>query len=214
MRVPTLLAAALLALAVGAPGAANAQSGERISRLPNLADPPTDPVNRQVFEDTRKRGGEILNLHWLLGHAPAMSKARRTMAYALRFDATSPRLLREVVILRIAHLIDGDYEERQHLPLALKCGLTKEQLADLPRWRTSTLFDDKTRATLAFTDAMVKNQGDVDDPTYAAFAKHVSPPEIVELTVLIGAYVGNIMLTKALRLEIEKDGRGAAPGSC
>jgi alkylhydroperoxidase family enzyme len=56
--------------------------------------------------------------------------------------------------------------------------------------------------------------GDVDDPTFEDFSKHFSPREIVELTVTIGNYYGNGLLTKALRVKPETDGRVSYQGKC
>jgi alkylhydroperoxidase/carboxymuconolactone decarboxylase family protein YurZ len=56
--------------------------------------------------------------------------------------------------------------------------------------------------------------GDVDDTTYAALAQHVSPQEIVEITMTVGSYYANGLLTKALRIETEQDGRLTVAGKC
>ena len=184
----------------------------QVSRLPPLADPLSDPVLRAMFDDTRSRGGQILNLHLTLGHAPKIARASRTMAYTLRFDAETPRLLRELAIIRTAQLLHAAYEMNQHRPLGLACGLSEAQIAAMPDWRASDLFDEPQRALLAYTEAMVLNRGEVDDATYAVFARFFSPREIVELTMTIGSYTSTALVTKALKIAIETDGRAAAPG--
>src|SRR5437870_13841932 len=92
-----LLCGALLALVVLVPLRAE---DTPVSRLPPISDQPTDPVLKQMFDDTRARGGQILNLHLTQAHAPKLAKARREMAYALRFETILPPLLREIAILR------------------------------------------------------------------------------------------------------------------
>ena len=87
-------------------------------------------------------------------------------------------------------------------------------VAALPDWRTSELFDDKQRALLAYTEALDTHGGDVDDATYAAFAKQFTPREIVELTITVVTYYGTGQLTKALRVKPESDGRQAVKGNC
>src|SRR6266852_4618118 len=113
MKKPLLLAGLVLACLL-----VPLHAQEPISRLPAVADPPSDPVLRQLFDDTRARGGQILNLHLTLGNAPKMAQARRAIAYALRYDAETPRLLREIAILRTGQLMDADYELNQHIPMA------------------------------------------------------------------------------------------------
>jgi 4-carboxymuconolactone decarboxylase len=93
------------------------------------------------------------------------------------------------------------------------CGYSDAQIAALPAWKTSALFDDKERATLGYIEAMAHG-GDVDDPTFAAMEKFYSPQEIVEITYTVGSYYANGLLTKALRIEVENDGRLTVAGKC
>ena len=185
---------------------------DKVSRLPRVPDPPTDPVLQELFDETRRKGGDVINLHLTLGHAPAIAKARRAMATALRFEAVTPRALRELVIVRTAQIVGGDYELNQHLPMALASGLSPEQVGDIEAWRGSSRFDARQRAVLAYVDAMAGQGGEVDDETFAELARHFGPQEIVELTVTVANYYGTGLITKALRIEIEDDGRQTATG--
>ncbi len=195
-----------------APAADNQLLTSQVSRLPPLSDPLSDPLLKEMFEDAIARGGQIINLHLTHAHAPKIGRASRTMAYTLRFDTEVPRLLRELTIIRVAQLLDAEYELNQHYRLGLAAGLSKEQIEMLPQWKTSTLFDERQRALLAYTEAVVTKRGEVDDATYAAFAKFFPPRQIVELTMTIGAYTSTALFTKALKIQVETDGRGAAPG--
>jgi alkylhydroperoxidase family enzyme len=183
----------------------------QVSRLPPLPDPPTDPILIALQEDTRSRGGEVINLHLTMGHAPKIAKARRSLSGALRREAATPRILRELAIVRTAQIVRSDYELNQHLPMALKVGLTQQQLDELPTWRDSSAFDERQRALLAFVEQLLDG-GDVDDPTYAAFARHFSPQEIIEISVTATNYYATGLLTRALRIQIEDDGRQTASG--
>ena len=182
----------------------------QVSRLPPLPDPPTDPILIELQEDTRSRGGEVINLHLTLGHAPKIAKARRALSGALRREAATPRVLRELVIMRTAQIVRSDYEMNQHIPMALKSGLTQQQLDQLATWRDSKLFDDKQRAVLAYVEQLLAG-GDVDDATFAALTKHFTPQEIIEISVTATNYYGTGLLTRALRIEVETDGRHTAP---
>jgi AhpD family alkylhydroperoxidase len=178
-----------------------------VSRLPALEDPPADPDAREFFADTRRRGGQVINLHLTLAHAPKIAKGRRALAAALRYEAVSPRALRELAIVRTAQIVGGDYELNQHIPMALEAGLSREQLDAVASWQSSSLFDDKQRALLAYVEAMCTRRGDVEETSYADFARFFTPQEIVELTVTIGTYYGTGLIIKALDIKIEDDGR-------
>ena len=185
---------------------------QQISRLPPLPQP-LDPILQEMFDKRRAQGGAIINLQIATGHAPKFTRAASTMAFTIRFDAKTPRRLLELVIMRTAEIVGSTYEINQHIPLAKMCGYSDAQIAALPTWQASTLFDDKERTTLAYVEQMTHG-GDVDDPTFAALQKFLTPQEIVEITYTVGNYYANGLLTKALRIEVETDGRETVAGKC
>ncbi len=190
-----------------------ATKGTSVSRLPALPDP-SDPYLKEMFAKVRAKGGQPLNIHLVQGFAPKLARARLDMAYALRYDVITPALLRELAILRTGQILNSEYELDQHIPLAKACGVTDAQIAALPNWRASTLFDARQRALLGYTEAVALHGGEVDDATYAAFAKQFSPQEIVELTITIITYYGTGQLTKALKVKVETNGARSAPPKC
>jgi 4-carboxymuconolactone decarboxylase len=184
----------------------------QVSRLPPLPQP-LDPILQEMFAKRRAQGGDIINLQIATGHAPQFTRAASAMAFTIRFDATTPRRLRELIILRTAQIVGSAYEINQHVPLMKMCGFSDAQIAALPHWQASGLFDDKERATLAYVEQMAHG-GDVDDATFAGLEKFFAPREIVEITYTIGSYYANGLLTKALRIEVENDGRETVAGKC
>jgi alkylhydroperoxidase family enzyme len=184
----------------------------QVSRLPPLPQP-LDPILQEMFDKRRARGGDVINLAIATGHSPKFVKASEALAFAIRFDATVPRKLIELTIMRTAQIVDSKYEINQHVPLFKMCGYSDAQLAALPEWKASTLFDDKERTALGYVEQMAHG-GDVDDPTFAALEKNFTPQQIVELTKTIGSYYANGLLTKALRIQVETDGRETVTGKC
>lgn len=184
----------------------------QVSRLPPLSQP-LDPVMQEMFDKRRAMGGAIINLQLVTGHAPKFSRAAAAMAFTIRFDATTPRRLLELVIMRTAEIVGSDYEINQHRPLMKLCGYSEAQIAEVATWRASSLFDAKQRALLGYVEQMAHG-GDVDDATFAALAAQFSSREIVEVTYTVGSYYANGLLTKALKIERETDGRQTVAGSC
>lgn len=210
MRKTTMIAMALLGLLLAGP--IGAQEFPKVSRLPPLPQP-LDPIMQQMFDKRRAMGGAIINLQLVTGHAPKFSRAAAAMAFTIRFDAITPRRLLELVIMRTAEIVRSDYEINQHRPLMKLCGYSDAQIAAVASWRGSPLFDDKQRALLAYVEQMAQG-GEVDDATFAALAQHFSPQEIVEISYTVGSYYANGLLTKALRIETEQDGRLTVAGKC
>jgi len=212
-----LAGATLLALMLASPRAAEEQDQivsriGQVSRLPPLPQP-LDPIMQQMFDQRRAMGGALINLQLVTGHAPQFSHAAAAMAFTIRFDAVTPRRLLELAILRTAEIVGSDYEINQHRPLMRLCGYGDAQIAAVAAWRGSTLFDDEQRTLLGYVEEMAHG-GDVADATFAALAQRFSPRQIVEITYTVGNYYGNGLLTKALRIESETDGRLTVAGKC
>ncbi len=204
MRASFKIASLLLAIAAS-PAFAD---GPKVSRLPGV--PGQTP---EAARAGRPAGEDTINLTISRGHAPPVSAATGVLARALRNDATTPRILRELTIMRTALFVKSDYEINQHIPMIKACGYTDAKIEAVKNWRASSLFDERERALLAFVDQMLAG-GDVDDPTFDTFSKHFTPKEIIEIAVTVSNYVATGLYTNAIRLEIEKDGRQAFIGKC
>src|SRR5580692_4726303 len=123
---------------------------QKVSRLPPLPQP-LDPVLKEMFDKRRAQGGDIINLQIATGHAPKFVQASSGMAFTIRFNATVPRKLLELTIMRTAQIVGSTYEINQHIPLSKMCGYSDAQIAALPTWQASTLFDDQERACSAMS---------------------------------------------------------------
>jgi alkylhydroperoxidase family enzyme len=185
---------------------------EVVSRLPRLPEQPANPDLAEAFDTIRGRGGQLINLHLTLGHAAKIFKARLGLSYALRFDAVTPRKLRELVIMRTAQISGSHYELAQHTPIALACGYTQAQIDGLANWRDNGLFDPEEGALLAYIDQVVGRNGDVDDAVFAELERHYTPEHIVEYTITATHYVTTGLLTRSLKIRPEADGRNAMGG--
>jgi alkylhydroperoxidase family enzyme len=211
MRKSTILCVALLSLLPAGPFSA-AEEQQRVSRLPPLPQP-LDPALQEMFDKRHAMGGAVINLTLTQGHAPKFAKASETTAFTIRFDAVTPRSLRELAIFRTAEIVGSDYELNQHTPMMQMCGYSREQIAQVATWQSSKLFDDKQRALLSYVE-QTAHGGNVDDATFAALAKFFTPQEIVEITFTVGSYYATGLFTKALKIEIETDGRLTVAGKC
>jgi AhpD family alkylhydroperoxidase len=173
-------------------------------RLPLVDDATDDPRLAHVFGRFREAGREVPTLYRTLGNAPAMLNAWVGLAWPLRNEATTPRALRELIIMRVAQLTRTAYEWVAHRPMVLKCGITETQLSELNRWRESAAFSDEQREVLAMTDELTDGL-DVSDETWIAIAARYEPGEIIEL-VLTAAYYSCVSRTlRALRLPVDPD---------
>jgi AhpD family alkylhydroperoxidase len=149
------------------------------------------------------RGGRLINIYRLMLHSPALAEAWFNLNQAARYGTEIDGQCRELVIMRVAMLNRCDYVLKTHVAqYALKEGLTREQVDRLGDWNSSTLFDAKQRALLAYCDAMTRDI-DVDDGVFAEARKHFTERQTVELTMLIGAYNMLTRVLNALKVDPE-----------
>jgi 4-carboxymuconolactone decarboxylase len=211
MRTRNSMCCVLLGLVL-APPFAFAEEQASISRLPPLPQP-LDPILQDMFDKRRAMGGAVINLTLTTGHAPKFARASGAMAFVIRFETSTPRRLIELVIFRTAQIVGSNYELNQHAPLMKMCGYSNQQIAEVADWRRSTFFDDQQRAALGYIEQMA-NGGNVDDPTFAELSRSFTPQQIIEISYTVGTYYSTGLLTKALKIQLETDGRLTVPGEC
>src|SRR5688572_8296793 len=134
------------------------------------------------------RGGRLINIYRLMLHSPALANAWFDLNQAVRYGTEIDGQSRELAVIRVAILNDVEYVQLAHGPAyALKEGLTPDQVNAIGDWQPSKLFSESQRALLGYTDAMTRRI-DVPDDAFTELKKYFSERQIVELTMLIGAY--------------------------
>jgi alkylhydroperoxidase family enzyme len=147
--------------------------------------------------------GRLLHVYRTMLHAPDLVGAWLDYMGAVRWKTEIEGRLREIAIIRIAHLNRARYSMRQHVPkVALGEGLTLEECDALADWRSSRFFSERERAVLAYADAMTRDV-QVPDPVYEAVRIYFSHRQMVELTLLIAAYNMQNRVVEALDVELE-----------
>jgi len=153
--------------------------------------------------------GTPVNLYRALGNHPGLVAAWTEFANAIRHDSRTPRALRELMILRTAQIARSEYEWAHHLRMARKAGISEARIAALAGWRDSKEFDEKERAALALTEAVMAC--DVSDAVHAEVKKHFSDAEFIELSLTAGFYAMVSRMLDAMRVELDDDVREHQP---
>lgn len=158
--------------------------------------------NSDLAADIAAQRGSVSHLYRMLLHSQPIAAGWLTYLTAVRQKCALPGGLRELVIMRIAIVNGARFEAAQHRPIALAEGISIEKLDALENWQTATVFDERERAVLAYTDAMTREIR-VPDTIFAAVRKALGTRELVELTATIGAY--NMVSRFLEALEIHGD---------
>ena len=172
-----------------------------MARIP-LLDEITNPELAALAAKLRAgRRGELINVYRLLLHSPPLAESWFEYSNAVRWKTELDGRLRELVIVRIALIQQSEYIYKQHVPaLTAAEGITEADCAALSHWRLAQNFSERERAAFAYADTMTRDV-EVPDAVYDEVARHFNERQIVELTVLIGAYNMNTRVLAALRID-------------
>ena len=147
------------------------------------------------------RGG-LINIYKLLLHSPDIAGSWFELINATRKTKLSGRM-RELAIVRIASVFKYAYALQQHVGrIATAEGVTVAECEELKDWRASKSFDERERAMLAYVDAML-NGPDVPDDVFKGVRQHLSEQEILEVSVIVGAYMMHNRVFTALKVDLE-----------
>ncbi|HUD87230.1 MAG TPA: carboxymuconolactone decarboxylase family protein [Xanthobacteraceae bacterium] len=149
------------------------------------------------------RRGALFNVYKLLLHSPPLAAIWLDFVGTARFETELDGRLREIVIVRVAHLNRTAYVFKQHVPqLSAPEGLTDAESDALADWRNAPSFSARERAALAYADAMTRDIA-VPDAVFDDLRPHFNERQIVELSVLIGLYNMHTRVFTALGIDPE-----------
>ncbi len=160
------------------------------------------PDVREMFEKMEDKGFPILNLYRVMAHCPQLGRDFLRLGNTILFKGTLPPTLRELAILRVGHINQAKYEWTQHVAIALRAGVKKEQIDTLPDWKNSANFNGQERAVLLYTDE-VTQEIRVKDDTFASLQNFLDEEGVVELTATIGYYGMVCRILEALQVDLE-----------
>ncbi len=169
--------------------------------LPPLEGAPDD-VHR-LFDAFMRERGNVPNLFRAAALRPPIVLTLFAHLRAVTGPGEVSVLLKELLTVRVSQLNDCSYCLASHTALAHKHGATDEQLGALERGEFDG-FEAGWRAALAYADAMTPTRGDVTDTIYAELARWWTPPQIIEITSVIGFFNYFNRFAEALRIPITR----------
>jgi len=172
----------------------------RISLIDDMAAPESAAV---VGKIRGARGGRLLNFYRALLHSPALASAWLDFNNAVRFQTALDDRLRELVIIRVAHLNGAGYVVDIHKArYAEPAGVTRSEVEALADWARASVFGPRECAMLAYVDAMTRDVT-VPEAVFKTLREHYGERETVELTVLVAAYNMHTRVLRALDIDPE-----------
>jgi len=161
---------------------------------------------RPLVERIVAERGSVLHLYQMLLHSPPLAEGWLGYLTQVRQHLQLQGALRELVIMRVAHLNGAPYEADQHAPIALREGLAAAQLDALADWTAHPeRYTPLQRSVLRLTDTMTR---DIHVPRELIDALRCELGErvVVELVGTIAAYnmVSRFLEALAIRGDDER----------
>jgi alkylhydroperoxidase family enzyme len=147
---------------------------------------------------------EVMNIFRMMAHSDIAVREFIRLGNRLLMKPHLDHLYRELAILRIAQLHGARYEWAQHVPIAMGTGISREQIKELEKWQESSLFDDKEKTILRYTEEVVSDSQPSDE-TFAAAAEFLDHPSLVELTLSVGYWSMVAKFLNTFQVEVEED---------
>ncbi|MGO9354837.1 MAG: carboxymuconolactone decarboxylase family protein [Mycobacterium sp.] len=173
-----------------------------MSRIPlTTVDQQCEPIREFMA-----RRGE-LNVFRLLARAPAVFVGWTQMVDEMLDSPTFTLRMRELIILRVAHLQDAPYEFSQHMDLARSAGLTERQIeAILGAGDNGDLggagFSRTERVVLdAVTELCTTRH--LGEDSVAAVQAALGDEAVTELLMIVSCYYGLALVLNAVELDID-----------
>ncbi|MBV8181875.1 MAG: carboxymuconolactone decarboxylase family protein [Mycobacterium sp.] len=149
-----------------------------------------------------------LNVFRLLANAPSVFVGWAQMVDELFDTPTFDLRMREVVILRVAHLQGSRYELSQHVGIARRAGLSDQQIDPiLDRGDLEAAgFSAIERTALEVTTELCTTHRLRDD-TFAAAQAVFGDEALTELLMMISCYYGLALVLNATDLDVDATAR-------
>jgi 4-carboxymuconolactone decarboxylase len=132
---------------------------------------------------------------------PKLTRAFLRFNNHLLFSSTLPPRLRELAVLRVAHLTDSEYEWRHHARMGKEVGLTDEVIDGIQRGEAT---DELDRAVLTAVDEL-QDKSVISDVTWAALSEHLDERQRMDLVFTIGCYGALAMAINTFGVEPDQE---------
>ncbi len=112
-------------------------------------------------------------------------------------------VLRELGQTRAGWARGSQFVFSQHCKSLRGLHVSEEKIAAIPNWSASELFSPTERVVLAYTDALVLQNGRVPEALFTQLKSFWSDVEILEFTYITCLYEMHAIMSRALRLEFD-----------
>lgn len=131
---------------------------------------------------------------------PGMFKAQMVLGIELAAKGTIPARERELAILRLALLARAPFEWCEHVDIGKAFGLTPEEIERVVEGSTAPGWTEHEAALLRAVEELVGDHC-MSDRTWNTLATTYSEQQMLEVPMLVGAYLMTAMQQNSLKIQ-------------
>ena len=143
------------------------------------------PEIQETFAKLAERAGKVPNFFAAMAHRPAALNAFLPLYKIVVTQGTVDAKFKELAYLRASMVNGCEYCSRAHMASSKSAGVTAEQIAALPFYNRSPLFDEKEKATILYADRVTRAATTIRAAELEELRKFYDEGQIVELTLTI-----------------------------
>jgi len=148
--------------------------------------------------------GEPATLRSALAHCPDLAAAFHRLYGTMWTQGVLSQAIKETARMRNARVTDCAFCKNVRFAGARDAGLDEDQVSQIQDGYAESDLSEVQKHVLAFTDAYLKDPGNLDPALAAALANHFTPAEIVELTFALTMFLGMAKVLISLGTEPEQ----------
>jgi alkylhydroperoxidase family enzyme len=170
-----------------------------MARLPYLDKADLPPEHQDLL-------ARNINLHRLLVHSPAATRAWHTFAHFIRHESQLDPRLRELAILQIGYLERSPYEYSHHIKIGREFGVSDDDIraiAEETEGRPTTL-EPLGKALLRAAREMTHGLA-ISDRTFQELRQSLDNERLTDLVLTIAFYNSVIRILATLQIDVEDD---------
>ena len=162
--------------------------------MPRLDRPRVEPLATENWTDAHREvmkpflaQGRTFNVFTTLLNHPDLFRRWLVFANHILGKSTLDLRDREILILRIGHLADCEYEWRQHVQIARQAGMTDAEIGAIRDGAAAPCWSESERALINATDDL-KRDTHLSDAAWNALAAHYDTRQIMDIVFTVGQY--------------------------
>ncbi|SHF55128.1 carboxymuconolactone decarboxylase family protein [Vibrio gazogenes] len=109
---------------------------------------------------------------------------------------------REIIVLRVAKLVNSDFERIIHYPLAIKAGLTEKEIDDIENANYSNMSENRVSMLKYITECILQGSASVE--SFKELNKYYTQGEIADATHLAGHCWMTAMYLSSLNIPLDE----------